>query len=427
VVAPEGAFKTVAFEAAGKPHEFVFAGLGPVGLPEHLADVSTRIVSENASVFGDEAALPYEAYRFLVLVSDGPRGGLEHDASSVLQHPRTGFRGRELEDFLGLVAHEHFHVWNVRRMRPVSLVDPDMEREVDTSDLWVAEGMTAYFDDLVCRRVGAIDEKRYLDILAGHWTTYLQSPGRLRQSLSESAADAWIRLYRPHPNLRNVTQNYYTHGSLAAACIDAMVRFDSDGERELDDVLRDLYARSYQAGRGFERRDIVAALDAVAPGRSWADEIRSLIDERSELPFVEWMERAYGLVVKTRGPKRASLGIQIRGGTTVVAFVRDGEAGRAGGLVPDDEIVAVDGLRIRADNWSAVFDATLRPGRKARLLVARQGRMQEIVVEPTVDGVREVRIEAETEATAHQRARRERWLGVRREARAGRGSGIEAS
>src|SRR5690606_24958079 len=184
LVAPRSEVAQWTFPVAGRTHRFVAAGLGAARVRETFVADLEAIVAANAGVFGGE--LPYREYVFLALFTDEGRGGLEHADGSVLLAPRTAFSDdRGYEQLLGLAAHEHFHAWNVKRMRPVEFWRYDLERESHTELLWFAEGFTAYYDDLVVRRAGRLGVRRYLEILAGHFRTVRGTPGRHVQSLSE--------------------------------------------------------------------------------------------------------------------------------------------------------------------------------------------------------------------------------------------------
>ena len=276
----------------------------------------------------------------------------------------------------------------------------------------MAEGFTAYFDDLLVRRSGIISQTRYLEVVATHWTKVLQNAGRHRQSLSESGADAWIRLYRPHPNLGNVTQNYYVNGAVAACYFDAQVRLATE-DRELDDVLRELYSRSYLHNRGYSRDDIVGSFRHVAPDVDWEQRVAETVDVPLDMDFAGTLSAAYGIDVELDDGHRPSLGIQVRSGTTEVALVRDGEAGRSAGLLPGDEMLAIDGIRLRSSNWPSVFDSVLRVGKTSELLISREGLVRSVSAEPRDGGVRSVFLRPRPDADAAQMKRRAQWLDAR--------------
>lgn len=212
----------VEWRVAGVPHAMVLDGLGTVAPPASLAEDLTSIVERAAAVF--EGKLPYDRYVFLSLFADEGYGGLEHRDSSTLLMPRTALSNpAKYRDFLALAAHELFHAWNVKRMRPVEFWNYDYENENYTKLLWVMEGWTAYYDDLLVARAGLMSVTDYLATMAKNVQNLLAAPGRFALSLEESSFDAWIRLYRPDENTRNSSQNYYGNGAVAALCLDLKI------------------------------------------------------------------------------------------------------------------------------------------------------------------------------------------------------------
>ena len=173
--------------------------------------------------------VPYPRYIFFnLLVESG--GGLEHDNSTVMMISRWYYRDREkYVRWLGLASHEFFHTWNVRRLRPKPLVAYDYENEVYLRSLWIAEGITSYYDDLQLARCGLISQKEYLETVSKQIETLQTTPGRNIQSLSDSSHDTWIKLYRPNENSGNSQVSYYNKGAVAAFLLDAEIRSATDG------------------------------------------------------------------------------------------------------------------------------------------------------------------------------------------------------
>ena len=400
------------FDVGGREHRFVPVGLAGIEPPPSFGGDVQRIVETAAAVFGGD--LPFERYTFLALFGVSGRGGLEHADSSVLLAPRTTFRPRTAyEDFLALVAHEYLHAWNVKRMRPRALWSIDLERENYTGLLWVAEGFTAYYDDLIVRRAGLSTPTAYLERLATHVSAWRANPGRRAQSLAEASFDAWMLLYRPGENTRNVTQNYYTNGALAAFVFDAELRRCSGGARNLDDALRELWRRSWLAepSRGFDLDDVIAAIDRAA-GTS----LEALVRGTVESAFEPDLERALGLfglrlVFADDGP--AFVGARFRVGETTIASLEADSPGWEAGLCPGDEVIAVEGLRVRHDSWQTVWDQVSRPGQVLCFTIARQGILREIGITPTARTERGTKIVSLVEPSESQLAQREAWLGSR--------------
>ncbi|MDP3208675.1 MAG: hypothetical protein Q8M65_05965, partial [Rhodoglobus sp.] len=216
----------------GVRHTVAMDGLAAIEPPASIAEDLARIVEAAAAVF--TGPLPYPEYTFLCLFAADGHGGLEHRDSTTLLMGRTALGSdKGYREFLGLAAHELFHAWNVKRLRPAEFWTYDYERENYTPFLWLIEGWTAYYDDLLCLRAGLMSRNDYLEIVSKNINSTLQAPGRLRLSLAESSFDAWIRLYRPDENTRNSSQNYYVNGSVAAMALDLTIRRESSGNRSL--------------------------------------------------------------------------------------------------------------------------------------------------------------------------------------------------
>lgn len=406
--------RVVEFEVMGRPHRFVFDGLGPIEPPADLVPHTRTVIEHAARVFGVES-LPYPRYDFLTLMTDRGHGGLEHADGSVLLASRTALAsGKGYRDFLGLVAHEHFHAFNVKRMRPADLWQIDYETENYTRLLWVAEGFTAYYDDLLCRRAGALSISKYLQVVADNIADAYKTPGRLVHPLAQASFDAWIKFYRPDEDTKNSSQSYYGNGGLAAMCLDIEIRRRTRGERGLDHAMAQLWKTTYLAGRGYTHADVVAAISDAA-GR----DLSAMVDDLVHRPFdpdLAGILKSLGLrldQVKPSADAPGFLGAQFQAGSTVLASVLRGGPAARGGLAAGDEILAVGGLRVTAANFDEVLLAASQPSRPAAFLLARRG----LVLERRVAlDAREARIafslEVAADATPEQNSLRRGWLGA---------------
>jgi len=401
--------ETVDFDVLGKPHRFWFHGLGPVAVPEHLASDAAKIIEAAAAVF--DVGLPYERYDFLSLHTDVGGGGLEHTDSSTLLAPRTTFvAGKPYRGFMGLVAHEHFHVWNVKRMRPAELWSFDYETELYTELLWIAEGFTAYYDDHLCLRAGVHDPASYLGVVANSLNALASNVGRFHLSLGRSSRDAWVRLYRPDEDTRNSSQNYYSNGALAAMVLDLTIRAASEGRRSLDDVMRHLWRGTWQNGRGYERADIEEAL-AHAAGRPLSELLARLVDGPFD-PDCETLLAGHGVESTREGEGKPRFGVAFRAETMVLASVVDESPAWHAGLAPGDEILAIGGLRVsNLVDWQKTVDAIAQADRPLEVLLSRRGRVQEFAITPDRDpGSIHLRLASDPDDTAA--ALRRAWLGA---------------
>ena len=236
------------FEVAGREHSYVVHGSGNLDM-QRIVEDSAKICATEIDLFGEEP--PYERYLFILHLTHDRGGGLEHEDSSALAWPKLGFRPeKEYRKFLTLVAHEFFHVWNVKRIRPEVLLRYDYTEETYTRLLWLFEGWTTYYDELFPMRAGCYGPKEMLEAMAEHIRTEASRPGGTVQSLSDSSFDTWIKLYRPTSDTQSTQTNYYLKGMLVGWLLDLHLREATDGARSLDDVMRHLWNEVYKAGRG---------------------------------------------------------------------------------------------------------------------------------------------------------------------------------
>jgi predicted metalloprotease with PDZ domain len=401
-----GELQQRSWASLGVRHTIAMDGLAAIEPPATLCDDLARIVDAAAAVFG--GPLPYADYTFLCLFAADGHGGLEHGESTTLLMGRTAIANdKGYREFLGLAAHELFHAWNVKRLRPAEFWTYDYESENYTPFLWLIEGWTAYYDDLLCLRAGLITRNDYLEIVSKNINSTLQAPGRLRLSLADSSFDAWIRLYRPDENTRNSSQNYYVNGSVAALALDLMIRRESGGARSLDDVLRQLWRDTYVAGRGFTIEDVRAAvIGAASAGTLQA--MLELVTGRLD-PQLAPLLASFGIRWQTRDADRPFVGLQFEAGSTIVASINAGSPAHDAGLQPGDEILALAGLRVDSSRWQDVFQSVARAGAAIEVLLARRGVVQR---RPVVPGRATGTIALEVDESAPDAARRLRdgWL-----------------
>ena len=256
------------FDANGIPHEFVISGKHATNLNRLQADIE-KICRTEIDMFG---SAPFKNYTFMTMATGNSYGGLEHCNSTSLITPRDDLPkanepeepSKDYQRFLGLCSHEYFHSWLVKFIRPENFANYDLHKESYTSLLWIFEGFTSYYDDLILLRSGVISQKSYLDLLKAQIDRYLQNPGRFIQSVSESSFDAWIKFYRQDENSNNAGTSYYNKGSLVALCLDLGLRLRGSN---LDELMRRLYENvrreSAAAKAGLSANDVIIAIDSL--------------------------------------------------------------------------------------------------------------------------------------------------------------------
>lgn len=336
------------FQVLGKPHELVIWGKGNIK-PEAAIEDIKKVILYQANLFG---GLPYDKYIFLLHLSGSGYGGLEHKSSCTLNYPRFGFRAKDsYHRFIQLVAHEFFHLWNVKRIRPKALEAFDYDQENYTTSLWFSEGTTSYYDMLIPLRSGIYDTKTFLDNLGKDISIFLTIPGRKVQSVTESSFDAWIKLYRRDSNSNNSQISYYLKGELVSLLLDLLIRQRHNNQRSLDDVMRLLWEKFGRTEIGFTPEDLKEQIESVA-ALDLSDFYAKYLDGVEELPFDEYLE-PLGLELKTVVEEEPIpyLGIkaQAENGKEMIKFVEgDSPAGQAG-IDPEDELLAIEGMRVSAE------------------------------------------------------------------------------
>lgn len=435
-----GTHEVAEFEVDGKTHRWAVWGRGNLDL-RRLEGDTRRIVAAERELFG---VLPYPDYTFLLHLVPGGYGGLEHRNSTALLADRWGFRGKDYESFVGLVAHEFFHLWNGKRIRPAVLGPFDLTREAYTRDLWVVEGFTTYYTDLMLRRAGIIPEARYLEKLGEQISRFQTAPGRGVQTLAESSFDAWIKFYRPDANTPNAQISYYQKGGLVALLLDLRIRGATGGERSLDDVMRRLWERFGALDVGFPEGEVERVASEVC-GEDLSGEFDWWLRSTEELDYGVGLAVA-GLRLVAEGPgapggagvkggagagaggasvaepggggaggagSRADVQIGVRikdeGGRAVVTAVLAGTPAYRAGINAGDELVALDGLRVGGESLAARL-VERAAGDVVALTVFRRDELVTLEVGLEAPVPSRWRVVAVEEPTAAQQAVREHWL-----------------
>lgn len=333
------------FEANGIPHEFVVSGTHSMNGERMKQDIE-KICSTEISMFG---SAPFSNYTFMTMATANSYGGLEHPNSTSLISPRSDLPkadepaepSEDYQRFLGLCSHEYFHSWLVKFIRPENFVNYDLDKEGYTSLLWIFEGFTSYYDDLILYRSGVISQDSYLKLIKGQIDRYLQNPGRFVQTVAESSFDAWVKFYRPDENTNNAGTSYYNKGALVALCLDLGLRLKGSS---LDDLMRRLY-QDAQAGKQVNERTIFDLCEALT-GQKWIEQINHLINTTDELPLDQLLPE-FGLSYNLKQEKTLPFGLKVvekPEGLLIQQARRDG-AGAKSGLSANDIVVAIDGLK----------------------------------------------------------------------------------
>ena len=333
------------FQAAGIAHEFVISGKHAMNAARMQQDLE-KICGTEIAMFG---SAPFKNYTFMTMATGNSYGGLEHPNSTSLITPRDDLPkadeplepSKEYQRFLGLCSHEYFHSWLVKFIRPENFANYNLNKEGYTSLLWIFEGFTSYYDDLILLRSGVINQESYVTLLKAQIERYLQNPGRTVQTVAESSFDAWVKFYRPDENTNNAGTSYYNKGCLVALCLDLGLRLRGSS---LDALMRKLYENAQQGIQVSERT--IFDLCRELTGQDWAEQINHLINTTDELPLDQLLPE-FGFSFELKNEQALPFGLKVvdkAEGVLIQTARRDGAAAKVG-LSANDVILAIDGLK----------------------------------------------------------------------------------
>ena len=395
------------FDQDGVKYEIVMCGGGNYDKNRLLKDV-LLLVKEETAIYGEN---PNKRYVFIVHNTSDGGGGLEHLSSTVLGGKREKYNDEKCyREFLGLAAHEHFHLWNVKRLRPIALGPFDYDNENYTTDLWIAEGLTAYYEDIIVQRTRLYSTDEYLGTLTENINYVSNQPGNKVQSLSQASFDAWIKYYRPDANSVNTSISYYDKGAVIGFMLDVEIINDSKAKYSLDDVIKYMYDTYYKLKkRGYTDEEFKQGLEKFA-GKNLDDFYNKYIYGTADIDYNRYLGYAgYQAVDDLALNEDPSLGITTKttgGKITIATVLRDG-AGWKDGLSVNDEITAIDGTVI-TDATKMLDDK--KPGDKITVSVNRDGLPLQISVTLLKSTKIKYHIESLPDPTAQQLIVRKKWL-----------------
>ncbi|MBA4070179.1 MAG: serine protease [Acinetobacter sp.] len=388
------------FEANGIPHEFVVSGKHAMNAARMQQDIE-KICATEISMFG---SAPFTDYTFMTMATGNSYGGLEHPNSTSLISPRDDLPkanepeepSKDYQRFLGLCSHEYFHSWLVKFIRPENFVNYDLNREGYTSLLWIFEGFTSYYDDLILLRSGVINQESYITLLKAQIDRYLQNPGRVIQSVSESSFDAWVKFYRQDENSNNAGTSYYNKGCLVALCLDLGLRLRGSS---LDALMRRLYGNAQKGVQVHERT--IFELCKELTGDDWSEQINHLINTTDELPLDQLFPE-FGMAYSLKNDKSLPFGLKLVDkpeGVLVQSARRDGVAVLAG-LSANDVIIAIDGLKAT----TKLIESYAKQQGTFTVYAFRRDELMSFEVQAAGSELTEVELKVEDQAKA------EKWL-----------------
>ncbi len=402
-----GEFETTEYESGGTPHKVVMIGKGNYDLNRIKTDFK-RISDEQVQIFG--GVHPSPRYVHFIQNTDNGGGGLEHLNSQTSQVNRFVYSDeKKYLKFLGLISHEYFHLWNVKRIRPVQLGPFNYNSEVYTDMLWIAEGITSYYDDLVLKRAGIHSEESYLAELAFNVNRLGNLKGKEHMTLAQSSKLAWVKSYLPNENSKNVTVSYYNKGMIVAFLLDQLIRESTQGNKKMDNLLLILYNKYYsKEGRGFTHDEFIKECSELVDFNLqyfFDDYIFGL----KEIDYDKVMSY-YGLVFSNKKQDKPYTGMTVKTekDKQVVTYVEFDSPAEKSGISVGDEILAIDGWRLGSDinNDLSRYEA----GQSLNITGARQGKIYTRTIETAVSPKVNYSISRDEESTEFQKLNYESWL-----------------
>jgi len=395
------------FEAAGRPHTVAAYDLGSFDRAKFTDDLK-RIVEAAAALMGE---IPYRHYTFLIIGPGG--GGLEHlNSTAVTLNPGSLANPRGYQGWLSFIAHEYFHLFNVKSIRPVALGPFDYDRENYTNMLWFAEGVTVYYEFMLLNRAGLMTRDEVLERLGSTIADYENAPGRLHQSATLSSFDTWTGFFGRSEHAANTTISYYDIGCGLGLLLDLKIREASKGRASLDDVMRTLYRTFYKdKKRGFtdrELREICERAAGVTLGEIF-DVYAPTVEKWDYAKYLGYAGLSIDVEPRPASGPWSGASIQDQNGNVMVSAVEPDSPASLAGLCVQDEILAIDGTRITSRSFSSMIGAR-KPGDKVKVLTSRRGGVRETELtlgakcEPTF------KIMPLANPTASQKALYEAWL-----------------
>ncbi len=397
------------FEAAGVKHEVIMYGKSNYEKDQIVKDMA-KIVEASTKVWGQN---PAEDYKFIVHNVQNGGGGLEHLNSTSLVVDRMSYGTKQgYLGFLGLVAHEYFHLWNVKRLRPFELTNYDYTQEQPSHLLWIFEGFTSYYDELLLTRAGFVDDNYYLNTLSGNISAAENKAGRSIQPVTEASFDAWIKSYRPNENSNNTTVSYYGQGSVYGALLDLMIIEASDSKKNLDDVMRYLYDEYYtKQKRGYKDEEFQAAVEKIA-GKSFDSFFKNVVYGTQMPDYATYLGYAGLKLMVSENKTKATLAIRTSesGGNLKVRSTDRNGAAYKGGLNVNDEIIAADNFRVTSNGELAEILQYKGVGQDVTLLISRDGLLQTLVIKLESDSTNGYKIEKIEKPSKQQEKVYQKWF-----------------
>lgn len=399
------------FMASGVKHEVAMYGGGNYDKERLKVDMA-KVIEQATAIYGEN---PNKHYTFIVHNFERGGGGLEHLNSTVLGASRNAYNTPEgYLGFLNLVAHEYFHLWNVKRMRPIALGPFDYDNENYTTNLWVAEGFTSYYENKLVLRAGFVDPKTFVDGLVTAVSNVSNTPGAKVQSAAESSYDAWIKGYRPNENSNNTGVSYYSKGEVVGLLMDLEIAQATKGTKSLDDVMKAMYLQGKALKRGYTDAEFKAMVEKIS-GKSFTDFWAKYVNGTHPVEFDKYFGYA-GISIKNQneGNSIPYIGVASKKteGRIIISAVSRNSAAWVDGLNVNDEVISVDGVGVEAALERMPVITSKKPGDVITVKVKRDGIEKDIKITLKASPNMKLVAEIQSNAPESQVLVRKGWMGI---------------
>ena len=399
------------FMASGVKHEVAMYGGGNYDKEKLKVDMA-KVIEQETAMYGEN---PNKHYTFIVHNYATGGGGLEHLNSTVLGASRNQYTTeRGYNGFLELVAHEYHHLWNVKRLRPIALGPFDYDNENYTTNLWIAEGFTAYYENKFMLRAGFINSDNFVtrmgDAVAGVENTI----GARVQSASAASYDAWIKQYRPNENSGNTSVSYYTKGEVIGLLMDLEIAHATKGAKSLDDVMKAMYLQCKALKRGYTDAEFKAMVEKIS-GISFTTFYEKYVNGVQPADYTTYLGYA-GVQVNNANAEKSIpyLGVASKKteGKIMITSVARNSAAWVDGINVNDEIISINDVPVEAAIERMPVITGSKVGDVLKVTLKRDGTTRNFNVtlkaSPNIKLVSQI----DPNATDAQKAVLKRWMGI---------------
>ena len=394
------------FDAAGVSHELAIYGHSNCNIEKLIADLKSIIIQE-VKIFGSH---PCKNYVFIIHHTESSYGGLEHLHSSVNHITRWSYTNEQYQRAISLLAHEYFHLWNVKRIRPASLIPFNYNEENYTDLLWFFEGVTSYYDDYICYRAGVTSKDDFIRIVEKNINEVVNNAGIDCQTLSEASFDTWLKYYRRNENSLNAHVNYYTHGAVVANLFDILIMDATNGAKSLDNVMQQLYTNYLTApDKGVTEESILQVFNQVS-GIDFSSYFNKYIHTTEPLEL-DFIFNLLGIRLKDCTIKSLpylGMSTQWKENRLIITQVDKNYGAQLGGLSAEDEILAIDGIRVTKD-FSTIY-SNKPVNSNINVLISRNGILKLITITLTEDKRKKYIFELLPSPSEKQKLVYNKWL-----------------